>query len=669
MWIVCQQYAWASANLPWSTTYNCAEWVQGQSLSCDGLSKAGDWTTSKGSREQITSEANYPGGAGGKGQRHWIGGGNGGVNDLSGGTVIWFNSGQRDVWIRWYMRFQQGFRWSSYAGFKVLYFQEDGKVNNNYFQMAFTGGRVDYYTQYGDHQHYYPADGFGWTTLFPNGVSDGSWHCYEVHIKSESGSGQSNGVFQAWVDGKLVINASNVDHGLASRGKSLTGFLIGSNAKYYPTGDPDRYVDYDDFMVTSSTPSNQDAQGNRMIGPLNAGDVPPQPSKPAANFTASSRTGNAPLTVAFTDSSTGNPASWAWDFDNNGTIDSTVQNPSFRYNSPGTYSVKLTVSNDGGIDTLTRSNYVTVSEQSSSAELFSETFDSSNFSSRGWYDNTNLVLSTSERVSGSAASVQFKFPRGATQPTSGGGIRKTFQESDSVYMSYYVKYSSNWVGSNKSYHPHMFYFMTNKNGAYDGLAYTKLTVYVEQNGGYPQIGIQDGDNIDESRVGQDLVNSTESRSVAGCNGDSDGYGNGSCYLGGTNQHWNWKQWRAPVKYFSDSAGPYYKADWHFIEAYVKLNSISGGEAVNDGIIQYWYDGELIMDYRDVVLRTGQHPDMRFNQFVIAPWIGDGSPVEQSVWVDNLSVGTTRPGGTTPAPDTQRPDKPTGLQVRLLDSDA
>ena len=41
------------------------------------------------------------------------------------------------------------------------------------------------------------------------------------------------------------------------------------------------------------------------------------------------------------------------------------------------------------------------------------------------------------------------------------------------------------------------------------------------------------------------------------------------------------------------------------------------------------------------MRTGENPDMKFNQFLIAPYIGDGSPVEQTMWIDNLTVSTHR----------------------------
>lgn len=80
-----------------------------------------------------------------------------------------------------------------------------------------------------------------------------------------------------------------------------------------------------------------------------------------ANFsvaTGSSPTGCLPLTVAFTDQSTGNPTSWLWDFGNSNT--STLQNPSATYTNPGTYTVKLTVANATSADSITRIDYITV---------------------------------------------------------------------------------------------------------------------------------------------------------------------------------------------------------------------------------------------------------------------------------------------------------------------
>ncbi|MCA8953793.1 MAG: PKD domain-containing protein [Planctomycetes bacterium] len=66
-----------------------------------------------------------------------------------------------------------------------------------------------------------------------------------------------------------------------------------------------------------------------------------------AGFTADVQTGVSPLTVQFTDTSYTNAAagitSWAWDFDNNGSVDSTLQHPTHVFSTCGNFDVKLTV--------------------------------------------------------------------------------------------------------------------------------------------------------------------------------------------------------------------------------------------------------------------------------------------------------------------------------------
>ncbi|WP_156161064.1 DUF3344 domain-containing protein, partial [Methanosarcina sp. 2.H.T.1A.6] len=87
------------------------------------------------------------------------------------------------------------------------------------------------------------------------------------------------------------------------------------------------------------------------------------PTLPDAAFTADVTNGTAPLIVNFTDQSTGSPTSWLWDFDNDGTADSTEQNPSHTYEKAGNYTVSLTVSNAGGSDSEVKKDYIVVSTQ------------------------------------------------------------------------------------------------------------------------------------------------------------------------------------------------------------------------------------------------------------------------------------------------------------------
>ncbi|OGU33117.1 MAG: hypothetical protein A2057_02380 [Ignavibacteria bacterium GWA2_35_9] len=84
-----------------------------------------------------------------------------------------------------------------------------------------------------------------------------------------------------------------------------------------------------------------------------------------ADFVADKTEGiGSPLTVQFTDITIvdqNNPITGReWDFDNDGTIDATEQNPQWIYNSIGTYTVKLTVQNAVSSDTKTKTEYITI---------------------------------------------------------------------------------------------------------------------------------------------------------------------------------------------------------------------------------------------------------------------------------------------------------------------
>jgi PKD repeat protein len=68
---------------------------------------------------------------------------------------------------------------------------------------------------------------------------------------------------------------------------------------------------------------------------------------PAASFDVSING----LQAAFSDTSTGDPTAWVWDFSDGTT--SELQNPTHSY-APGEYTVTLTASNDGGLDQATR---------------------------------------------------------------------------------------------------------------------------------------------------------------------------------------------------------------------------------------------------------------------------------------------------------------------------
>lgn len=113
------------------------------------------------------------------------------------------------------------------------------------------------------------------------------------------------------------------------------------------------------YVVTTVDQSGRESIYSRVVsGRINL-------SAPVAAFTADPVSGVSPVTVDFTNQSTGDITSYAWDFDNNGVVDRVDANPRWMYIVPGYYSVTLTVSNAGGSDSITKQNLILVESQES----------------------------------------------------------------------------------------------------------------------------------------------------------------------------------------------------------------------------------------------------------------------------------------------------------------
>jgi PKD repeat protein len=109
---------------------------------------------------------------------------------------------------------------------------------------------------------------------------------------------------------------------------------------------------YADTSLAASTTYSysivaSDAAGNvsNTVGPASA-TTAALPSPPVASFTASTTTQTAGLPIGFTDTSTGSPTSWSWNFGDGTT--STLQNPTHSWTTAGPYTVSLTASNAAG---------------------------------------------------------------------------------------------------------------------------------------------------------------------------------------------------------------------------------------------------------------------------------------------------------------------------------
>jgi len=289
--------------------------------------------------------------------------------------------------------------------------------------------------------------------------------------------------------------------------------------------------------------------------------------------------------------------------------------------------------------------------------LFMESFENSDFLSRDWYDNTNHGTIVPGGKTGNC--LQWAWTAGQTTPVNGGALRKKFAPTEALYVSIYVKFQPAWRGSQKPYHPHILLFPSNLDGDYCPLANNYLNTYLEfiSDMASPyairiSAAIQDSlrVNVNYGSPPNNLTETTENRSVAHCNGCKAGAdcGMGICYNGG-----GWYSayaWRS-----SNYAVP--RDQWVHIEAYFRMNTIRSNAGQADGVMQMWTDGMKVFDLRRVIYRTKQDETKKWAQFVLAPYIGDGSPISQTMWLDELTVGTESPYGS---PTSISP--PTGLRV-------
>lgn len=94
-------------------------------------------------------------------------------------------------------------------------------------------------------------------------------------------------------------------------------------------------------------------EGNNRSDPISI-QILGSSEKPVAGFDATPVSGIAPLTVSFTDTSTGNPSTWSWDFGDTSALFS-EPDPVHTYTLPGSYTVILTVSNPSGSSSATKS--------------------------------------------------------------------------------------------------------------------------------------------------------------------------------------------------------------------------------------------------------------------------------------------------------------------------
>ena len=119
--------------------------------------------------------------------------------------------------------------------------------------------------------------------------------------------------------------------------------------------------------ATCTGPDQEDGDdSNALLGPLDEfGNCIPLGIStvvaPVVNFSANTVSIQTGAQVQFSDMSTNTPTSWSWTISGPEQITSTLQNPLVKFNLAGVYTVTLTAANTSGTNSLTKSNYITVS--------------------------------------------------------------------------------------------------------------------------------------------------------------------------------------------------------------------------------------------------------------------------------------------------------------------
>lgn len=636
----------AAVSLPFTSSFNtpgqCGEWNQTQgSPTCDGWDKYGDWNPGSPYYEAITTNANNASGGGGRGNRHWVGTGK---NNNSGGMRVTFST-RSEVWVRFYKRWGSGFGWNPLQEDKLVWMGETGAANTAIFSLAGTSFRF-----WNQNQSSPPGNDVisgvantGWNHIFGGSTSDGSWHCFEFHVKMNSAPGVYDGVEQAWVDGNLALNATNVNLG-GGAGWGSANFNI--NSDYAVPAGGMQSVDLDDIAISATG----------YIGPIGGGGggdttAPTVPTSLSATAISSSQ-----IDLAWTAST------------------DAVGVTGYRVYRGGVQVGTSTINSysDSGLLASTTYTYTVsaydaagnVSAQSSPVSaptlagggggtiLLHESFDSSSFASRGWYDTTATASSISsvEHFSGTG-SYECRLLQG-TMNCAGGDPRRYIisPSAEELFITYYIKHSSNWVGSGVGWHPHIFYIVGDLDGDYTGFYGTYLTTYVEEfwpvggTTGFLRTGVQDSLNIPNRMTnGTSPANrlNTETRDVGGCSGQVTGdvvSDTPDCYY--SSGYLNLKRYNGSTVFNSGN-----KNAWHKVDVHLKMNTIVGGIAQPNGISRVWFDNTLVLDKATVVYRTGQHPTEKWRHIALSPYMdggGSGSPVDQTMWIDDLTVTNLAP---------------------------
>lgn len=241
-----------------------------------------------------------------------------------------------------------------------------------------------------------------------------------------------------------------------------------------------------------------------------------------------------------------------------------------------------------------------IAAQTHGTTLLSESFNDGSLGVRGWEDEYyDVWIDTSTHYSG-AGSWRVTFEEGADNCRNEAGdselisVRHSFTPSDQVYVSFYWMFNTDWVGSGASYHPHMFFLLDTLWG---NLAGGPLRLYIEPRG------------ATNGRLLTEII--------------------------GRGETTDWHETSCTFDF----------STWYHVETWAVMNTV--GQA--NGILKVWVGGASVLDVSNVTFRTDA--DIHFGATAMAPYIElglGGSPQDQTMWMDELTITDEEPYTSTPA---------------------
>jgi hypothetical protein len=170
-----------------------------------------------------------------------------------------------EVWTRGYFYFPSNWQWSSYRikGMRT-------RLTNGNISIGFVTDNINQVHLMYSNENTYTAD-----RDFKNAtITRGSWVCIETYVKLSTSP--TEGKFRCWLNGVLV---GTITEQTINSGNTATFGLVMS---YWNSPGPlqNQSQWLDDFVYTTDTPSNVDADGNHMIGPTDWGKSSPVDKTP-----------------------------------------------------------------------------------------------------------------------------------------------------------------------------------------------------------------------------------------------------------------------------------------------------------------------------------------------------------------------------------------------------